>query len=110
MMRNLFGYLVVCVVACVWACGDDDGDGASNGTNTDGPVQSCDNCSAEEVCVRTYGDELVIACEPIPSECNSTADCFEETCAAAMYDLCAEGIVNTGCSDTFAPTVISCNP
>ena len=98
------------------ACGDDadsDDTTSSNTAATDAPsgtVSSCGDCNEEQVCVRIFGDEDMTSCAPIPAACNGMANCFDDVCSAALYALCGEGIVNTGCSDTFPPTVVSCNP
>ncbi len=91
-----------------FACGDDDS--SSDGSGATGPVSDCSACGSNQICVRVFGGEDTIACEAIPAECNGTADCFEASCASAMYAFCPDGFVNTACSDTFPPTVISCNP
>jgi hypothetical protein len=35
--------------------------------------------------------------------------CIDDTCRAALYDLCESPAIGVGCSDTFPPTIISCN-
>jgi hypothetical protein len=110
--------LVCCVAALSLACGGDgDGGGGSDGVGAGGTgggnapvtVASCDACNEAQVCVRTFDAEDTIECMPIPMVCNAMADCFDEACSVAMYDLCGDDFINNGCSDTFPPTVISCN-
>ena len=93
-MDTLTRLILLAAVSLFVGCGDDSG-GTSSGT---------------QVCVKTFADQETTACMPIPDACQGQADCFDQGCAAAMYELCGADIVNTGCSDTFPPTVISCNP
>lgn len=53
------------------------------------------------------GDTL---CKPIPAACGTTASCVDQACISAMYGLCDAPYIGVGCSDTFAPPIISCNP
>ena len=103
-MDTLTRLILLAAVSLFVGCGDDSG-GTSSGTVTD-----CSSCSGSQVCVKTFADQETTACMPIPDACQGQADCFDQGCAAAMYELCGADIVNTGCSDTFPPTVISCNP
>jgi hypothetical protein len=108
MFRMMIVVGQVCLlVGLVIACGEE---GETNGANVEGVVSSCDACGDTQVCLRTNGSELVIECVAIPDECDGTADCFDDTCAAALYEMCGADFINTGCSDTFPPTVVSCNP
>ena len=71
---------------------------------------SDDGCTDDEVRVSYLGtDNDRTECAPIPSACGTTADCTAEACIAAMYDLCESPAFGVACSDTFAPTIISCN-
>ena len=109
---HVLGVLLCCSMTLLWACGDDD-DSSSNtagDNNNSGTVSSCSACGDQQVCVMTFGAAESVACVPIPTACNGTADCFEQTCLGALYDLCGEDFINTACSDTFPPTVVSCNP
>ena len=102
----LFNY-ICCLVVFMWACGDSSSDNISNEQSD--MVTSCSACGAQQVCVKTFGDEELTVCASIPEACDGQADCFEQTCVAALYDLCGDNFINTACSDTFPPTVISCN-
>ncbi len=108
-----FARWTICVVAVLtWACGDDGDESmdAMGGDGSIGAVSDCNTCGDQSVCVRIFGVEESMACMAIPVACNGAGDCFDEACAAAMYALCGEDFINNGCSDTFPPTVISCNP
>jgi hypothetical protein len=72
------------LVACGDSSGDDDGDGEREG------------CSDDQIEVYQPGADTP-DCEALPAECNGTADCFEQTCAAAMYGYCPGA--NVACSD-----------
>jgi hypothetical protein len=80
-------------------------------------VSSCgesgpSKCSGSQVEVKYYGgaSDGKTACQPIPAACGATAACADQACISAMYSLCAQPYIGVGCSDTFPPTVISCNP
>jgi hypothetical protein len=77
--------------------GDDDGDG------------DCDSCAESELCVIEFAETNVERCEAIPEVCGGTGDCTDTECQSAMYDYCPEETSAWGCSDTFPPTLISCN-
>ena len=49
-------------------------------------------------------------CEPIPASCGSAAACDVQACIHDMYGYCESPYIGVGCSDTFPPTIISCNP
>jgi hypothetical protein len=70
------------------------------------------DCAEDEVEVTYLGgprdDETV--CAPRPATCENPASCGDQDCIAAMYDLCDSPYIGVGCSDTFAPPIISCNP
>ncbi len=52
-----------------------------------------------------------VDCKPIPASCGATASCSDQMCIHDMYGLCtAPEYIGVGCSDTFPPTIISCNP
>ena len=86
------------------------GGGASKDDTEPGPVDDCSECGAGQFCVVVFGDDETIACETIPDACGSEASCTDDECASAMVDFCPETFWTTGCSDTFPPTVVSCNP
>ncbi len=73
---------------------------------------SSDGCAEDEVEVAYLGgardgDTL---CAPRPAACGNPASCSDMPCISAMYDLCDSPYIGVGCSDTFAPPIISCNP
>ncbi len=81
---------------------DDDDDAAAEG---------CDACGDGEVCMAYMGgEEDYEACDVIPADCGGEAACSDQDCISALYALCDEGWVGVGCSDTFPPTLVSCNP
>lgn len=80
---------------------------ASSGLVACGGSDECGEDEVEVTYLGTSNDRTV--CEPIPAACNGTAMCIDDTCRAAMYGLCESPAVGVGCSDTFAPTIISCN-
>ena len=67
-------------------------------------------CGAAQYCVMTFGEETTSTCEPIPAVCNGEPSCMDDECASAMLEACGEDDYSSGCSDTFPPTVVSCNP
>jgi hypothetical protein len=92
--------------ACFLGAGDDDDDDES------GSSETCDDCSADQVCVGNYDFDAEIEeerCEGIPAACGDVVDCSVTECAAALYDLCESGWIGVGCSDTYPPAVVSCN-
>jgi hypothetical protein len=56
----------------------------------------------------TRAGEMV--CKPIPMSCGAVASCGDTNCIRDMYGLCDSPYIGAGCSDTFPPTIISCNP
>lgn len=85
------------------ACGDAD--------DIDTEAEGCDACLVDEVCVIHMGDDGdTEACAPIPDECGDEAACGDNTCVSALYGLCDDDWIGVGCSDTLAPTLVSCNP
>ena len=88
------------------ACGSD----SSKDEAEPGQVDDCSECGTRQFCVVVFGDERTTACETIPDACGSEASCTDEECASAMDESCPESFWTTGCSDTFPPTIVSCNP
>ena len=82
--------------------------GCSDEDNTT-EAEGCDSCSENQICVIEFGETKVERCETLPEICNGTGSCTEMDCVSAMYDYCPEETGATGCSDTYPPTVISCN-
>lgn len=74
-----------------------------------GSSDSCDDGEVQVVYLGGARDEEVV-CKPKPAACGATAACGEQACIAAMYGLCESPYVGVACSDTFPPTIISCNP
>ena len=69
-----------------------------------------DECKADQVEVTYLGTANDrTECQAIPGVCGGTAACDVQACIAAMYDLCQSPAFGVACSDTFAPTIISCN-
>jgi hypothetical protein len=77
------------------ACGGGDGD------------EDCNENQVEVTYLGTSNDR--VECKPIPAECSGVGDCGVNECVAAMYGLCEAPAFGVGCSDTFPPTIISCN-
>lgn len=96
----------IALLFVITACG---GGGSTADEHSDGS-DPCGQCGDDEICVIVYSDETTQSCEAIPEVCGTDASCTDDDCAMAMYDSCPESFVNTGCSDTFPPTMISCNP
>jgi hypothetical protein len=73
---------------------------------------SNDSCGDNEVEVDYFRgpEDGKKTCAPIPAACGATASCSVQACEGAMYGLCDTGYLGVGCSDTFPPTIISCNP
>lgn len=73
---------------------------------------SSEDCSEDEVEVVYLGgaraDETV--CKPKPASCGAVASCGAQDCIRDMYAYCESPYIGVGCSDTFAPPIISCNP
>ena len=69
-----------------------------------------DGCGDNEVKVAYLGTSNDRSeCKPIPAECGGNAECGVMACIAAMYGLCEDPAYGAGCSDTYPPTIISCN-
>lgn len=84
------------------ACGDEEQDTDATGGD------SCSSCTETELCVIEFSEPKVERCEPIPEICGDTGSCADMDCQSAMYDYCPEATSAYGCSDTMAPTFISC--
>ncbi|HVV84276.1 MAG TPA: hypothetical protein VHE35_14485 [Kofleriaceae bacterium] len=93
------------MVSCVIAAGALAGLGAC-GSSSDG------DCADDQVQVVYLGGSRdgETVCKPIPAACGATASCGVQACEAAMYDYCDSPYLGVGCSDTFPPPIISCNP
>jgi hypothetical protein len=72
---------------------------------------SSDECATTEVEVAYLGGarDNETVCKPLPASCNGTGACSVMACIRDMYGLCESPYIGVGCSDTFAPTIISCN-
>lgn len=73
---------------------------------------SSDECGKDEVEVaylRGARDGESV-CKPLPAACNGKGECAVLACIREMYGLCESPYIGVGCSDTFAPPIISCNP
>jgi len=77
-----------------------------------GSSSSSDACATNEVTVDYIkgARDGETDCKPIPASCGSTASCSVNDCIRDMYGYCDAPYLGVGCSDTFAPTIISCNP
>jgi hypothetical protein len=76
-----------------------------------GSSASDSGCRTDEVEVdyfRGTRDGNVV-CKPVPASCATTASCTSNSCIRDMYGLCDAPYLGVGCSDTFPPTIISCN-
>ena len=74
---------------------------------------SNDSCSQDQVQVDYLGGGAKngeVDCLPIPASCGATASCADMACIRDLYSLCDTTYLGVGCSDTFAPTIVSCNP
>jgi hypothetical protein len=92
MIRASFTLGLALAVTLAAACGGDD------------------DCSSDEVQVAYLGTSNDrTECRPIPAECGATADCGDTDCIRALYGLCESPAFGVGCSDTFPPTIVSCN-
>lgn len=49
-------------------------------------------------------------CKPLPASCGGAASCAVNACIRDMYGYCESPYLGVACSDTFPPTIISCNP
>jgi hypothetical protein len=73
---------------------------------------SSDECAKTEVEVHYLrGDrDGEVVCAPLPATCGGTGSCVVQACIRDMYGLCDSPYIGVGCSDTFQPAAISCNP
>ena len=73
---------------------------------------STDECAEDQVQVSYLGGEREgeTVCLARPAACGNPATCDDDPCRGAMYGLCESPYNGVGCSDTFAPPIISCNP
>ncbi|MEZ4443624.1 MAG: hypothetical protein R3B72_31420 [Polyangiaceae bacterium] len=96
-MRRLL-LLAVSLTLPAFACGDDGGSGGGDGSG---------DCDPDQISVY-QPDAETPDCLPIPSECNGTAACADQACAAAMYANCPGA--NVACSDLEGEsTLITCS-
>ena len=70
------------------------------------------DCGSDKVEVTYLGGtrDGQTTCKPIPASCGSAAACAVQACIRDMYGYCDAPYLGVGCSDTFPPTIISCNP
>jgi hypothetical protein len=89
-------FLIV-MFLCIFcaSCGGNDGE------------SGCHQQQVEVTYLGTSNDRT--ECMAIPDVCNNSASCSDQPCIAAMYALCQAPAFGVGCSDTFPPTIISCN-
>jgi hypothetical protein len=73
------------------------------------PSNSCDSTQVEVSYLRGARDGETV-CKPIPASCGAVAACDVQACIRDMYGYCDSPYIGVGCSDTFPPTIISCNP
>jgi hypothetical protein len=73
---------------------------------------SSNDCGSDQVEVSYLGGarDGQNVCKPIPPSCGTTAACSVQACIHDMYGYCDSPYLGVGCSDTFPPTIISCNP
>lgn len=103
MKKTLWASLaILCPILA--SCGDDDGAAAAK--------QGCDACAEGQVCVAYLGDDDTEReeCASAPGACGDAPACEVDACRGALYGLCEEGWIGVGCSDTFPPPIVSCNP
>jgi hypothetical protein len=109
-MTRCFRLSLPTLLLLLFACSGDGGDDTAS-DDKPGEVSGCDACADSQICVVGFpstGDN-VYRCEPIPEVCGDVANCFDVECEMAMYDACPSDTWAWACSDTFPPTVISCN-
>ena len=94
--------LLLLLTLSFFGCGEDDNPGSNS------PGDDCNSCGESELCVIEFGEEREERCEPIPEVCNGVGACADTECTSAMYDYCPDETSAWGCSDTMAPTFISC--
>ena len=73
---------------------------------------SSQDCGSDQVEVTYFkgARDGETTCKPIPASCGSAAACGVQPCIRDMYGYCDSPYIGVGCSDTFPPTIISCNP
>jgi hypothetical protein len=73
---------------------------------------SSSDCRTDQVEVSYLGGtrDGQNVCAAIPASCGSTASCAVMACIHDLYGLCDSPYIGVGCSDTFPPTIVSCNP
>ena len=73
---------------------------------------SSSECGEDEVQVVYLGGDRdhEVVCKPRPATCPNPATCAVTDCIRDMYSYCEPPYFGVGCSDTFAPPIISCNP
>lgn len=73
---------------------------------------SSDECAEDGVQVMYLGGDRdgEAVCKPKPAVCGATASCGNIDCIREMYSYCEAPYSAVGCSDTFPPPIISCNP
>ncbi len=81
---------------------------ACSGDGTDTNTEpSCSDCADGEYCLVYFeADGEREACATLPEACAGDDSC---ECRGEMYDGCEDPFIGVGCSDTLAPTQISCN-
>ncbi len=79
---------------------------------TTGCGSSSTDCAEDQVEVVYLGGarDHETVCKPRPTTCPNPASCGDSACIRDMYALCEAPYLGVGCSDTFAPPIISCNP
>jgi hypothetical protein len=109
-MRTL-PLFAVALASLLFACGGGGSSGAGGGGG--GAATGCSACKATEACVVNLDKNAVKKgerCVAIPAACGKTASCSDQACEGALYGLCEMGWTGVGCSDTYPPTLVSCNP
>ena len=108
--HSFMAALIFPLAVSMFACGGDGSSGAGGGGGAKTGM-GCDACKATEACVANLGNGMETErCAPIPETCGTVAKCDDDPCRGALYKLCEMGWTGVGCSDTFAPTIVSCNP
>jgi hypothetical protein len=71
-------------------------------------AEGCDACADGEVCMVYFEDDGTNReeCAMLPAECAGDSSC---ECRGPMYSLCEDPFYGVACSDTFPPTLVSCN-
>jgi hypothetical protein len=79
------------------------------GSSSSGSGTSCRETEVQIDYIRGTRDGQTV-CKPLPASCGGTASCASNNCIRDMYGYCDSPYLGVGCSDTFPPTIISCNP